>query len=109
MRITVGPGLRQHEVAAASAHQRGELVGDDLHHLLAGVQRAQHVLPEGPLLDRRGELLHDLEVHVGLEQREPHLAHRLVDVVLGQLAARADIVEGGLEPVGEGVEHQVRG
>ena len=63
------------------------------------------VLAERPLLDRRGELLDDLEVHVRLEQREPYLAHRLVDVVLGQLAARADVAEGGLEPVGKSVEH----
>ena len=32
---------------------------------------------ERPLLDRGGELLDDAEVHVGLEQREPDLAHGL--------------------------------
>ena len=54
-----------------------------------------------------GELLDDLEVDVRLEQSQAHLAHRLGDVVLGQLAARADIVEGCLEPVGKCVEHEL--
>ena len=99
IRITVGPGLGERQVAAAAAHQLGELVGDDLHDLLARVERREHVLPERPLLHRGRELLDDLEVDVRLEQREAHLAHRLVDVVLGQLAARADVAERGLKPV----------
>ena len=43
---------------------------------------------------------------VRLEQREAHLAHRGVDVVLAQLAARANVAESGLEAVGERVEHR---
>ena len=74
-----------------------------------GFRRLQHVLAEGPLLQRRRELLHDLEVDVRLQQREPDLAHRLVDVVLVQLAARADVGEDRLELVGEGVEHRTEG
>jgi hypothetical protein len=35
-------------------------------------------------------LLDDLEVDVGFEQRQAHLAHGRIDVGLGQLAARAD-------------------
>ena len=50
--------------------------------------------------------LDDAEVHVGLEQREPDLAHRPVDVVLAQPALAAQAVEGGAESVGQGVEHQ---
>ena len=53
-----------------------------------------------------GELLDDLEVDVGLEQREPDLAHRAVDVGLGQLAARADAGERVLQAIGELVEHR---
>ena len=66
------------------------------HHLLARVQRLHHGLAERTLLHGRGELLDHLEVDVGLEQRETHLAHRLVHVILGQLAARANVAEGGL-------------
>ena len=49
--------------------------------------------------------LDDLEVDVRLEQRQADLAHRLVDVGLGQLPARAQVGERALEAVGELVEH----
>ena len=52
--------------------------------------------------------LDDLEVHVGLEQREADLAHGGVDVGLGQRAALADVGERRLELLGEGVEHLLR-
>ena len=71
----------------------------DLHDLLAGVERLERLRAQGALLHGRGELLDDLEVHVRLQQREAHLAHRLRDVLLGQLAARADIAEGLLKAV----------
>ena len=89
--------LGEHEVAPRAAHELGQLLVDDLHHLLARVQRLQHLGAQRPLLHRARELLDDLEVHVGLEQREAHLAHRLGDVVLGQLAARADVAQGVLQ------------
>ena len=53
IRITVGPGLAKRQVAARPAHQLGELLGDDLHHLLAGVERVEHLLAERALLHRR--------------------------------------------------------
>ena len=62
-------------------------------------------LPSARSLTLRRELLDDLEVDVGLEQREADLAHRLVDVVLGQRAAGTDVGQGRLELLGEGVEH----
>ena len=51
------------------------------------------------------EPLGHLEVDVRLEQREADLAHRLVDVGLAQLPARAQVGERPLEAVGELVEH----
>ena len=97
------------KLARGAAHQLGQLVGDDLHHLLAGVELADHVGAERPLLDRVGEALDDLEVDVGLEQREADLAHRGGDVVLGQRAAPADVGERRLELLGERVEHRCGG
>jgi hypothetical protein len=70
---------------------------DDLDDLLAGVELADDLGPEAALLDGRRELLDDLEVDVGLEQRETDLAHGLVDVVLGQRAVGADVGERLLE------------
>ncbi len=87
------------EIATRAAHQRGQLLVDDLDHLLAGIEAAEHVGAEAALLDRGRELLDDLEVDVGLEQREADLAHRGIDVGLGQLSARADVGERRLEPV----------
>ena len=78
---------------------------DDLHDLLAGVQLPHDLGAETTLLDGRRELLDDLEVDVGLEQRETDLAHRLVDVVLGQRAVGTDVGERLLELLGKGVEH----
>jgi hypothetical protein len=52
-------------------------------------------LAQSPSTD--GLVLDDLEVDVGLEQREPDLAHRLVDVVLGQRAPLAHARERALE------------
>ena len=87
------------DVASGAAHQRRELLAYQLDHLLPRVERLEDLGPERPLLDLRRERLDDLEVHVGLEQREPDLAHRLRDVVLGQLAARADVRQRRLKPI----------
>jgi hypothetical protein len=62
---------------------------------------ADHVGAQSALLDRVREALDDLEVDVRLEQREPDLAHRGVDVVFGQRAAPTDLRERGLELVGQ--------
>ena len=71
----------------------------DLDHLLAGGEAVKHLGAHRPLLDAGDEVLHDREVDVRLEQRQPDLAHRLVDVVLGQPAAALEAVERGAEPI----------
>ena len=77
----------------------------DLHDLLARREAAGDVLAERPLLHGRDELLHDLEVDVGLEQREADLARGPRDVLLGEAAATFEVSEGGLKLVGKRVEH----
>ena len=62
---------------------------DDLDDLLAGVELADHLGPERALADAVGEFLDDLEVDVGLEQREADLAHRARHVLLAQHSPRA--------------------
>ena len=61
--------------------------------------------PIGALAHARDEVLDDLEVDVGLEQREADLAHRGVDVGLGHAAATGQPGEGLAEAVAEAVEH----
>jgi hypothetical protein len=65
----------------------------DLHDLLAGVQAFQDVLAARPLLDLRNEILDDLEVDVGLQQREADLAHRLRDLLVVEPALAAEVAE----------------
>ena len=72
---------------------------DELDDLLARVEALEDVLSEGLRLHARDEVLDDLEVDVGLEQREADLAHRLVDGVLVQPLGAAEIAQRRLEPV----------
>jgi hypothetical protein len=79
----------------------------DLHDLLTGREALQHLLAGGALAHLLDEVLDDLEVDVGLEQREADLAHGLRDLVLVEAAA-AQVTEGMLKLVGKGVEHRPR-
>src|SRR3954449_7340946 len=98
---------RERDAHRGAAHQRRELLVDDLDDLLARVELADDLGAEAALLHRRRELLDDLEVDVGLEQRKADLAHGLVDVVLGQRPVGADVGERLLELLGKGVEHGI--
>ena len=89
----------ERQVAPSAAHQPGQLLVDDLDHLLARVEALQHLGAETALLQRLGEGFDDLEVDVGLEQGEADLAHRRIDVALVQLAARANVGERRLETI----------
>src|SRR5258706_5809289 len=96
---------RQAERAVARAEQRHELVVDDLHDLLAGGQALQDLGPDRLLADAADEVLDDLEVDVGLEEAEPDLAHRRVDVRLADAAAAGQVRKGLAQAFGEVVEH----
>ena len=72
----------ERELRAAGAHERRQLVVDDLHDLLAGRKALRDVGAERPLLHLGDELLDDLEVDVGLEQRQANLAHRAGKILL---------------------------
>ncbi len=93
------------KVRSPAESSAGQLLVDDLHDLLAGVERLQDLGPDGALADPGRELLDDLEVDVGLEQRQPDLAHGGIDVGLGDAAATGQGAEGLAEAIGEGVEH----
>ena len=94
-----GRRLPEGEARVAGAHQRGQLLVHDLHDLLAGVEALQDVLAARTLLDLRDEVLDDLEVDVGLEQREADLAHRLRDLLVVEPALAAEVAEGVLKLV----------
>ena len=78
---------------------------DDLHDLLARLEPLEDVLPERALPHRADELLDDLEVDVGLEEREADLARGARDGLLVEAGLAPEVAEGVLEPVCERVEH----
>ena len=87
------------ELRAARSHQRGQLLVHGLYDLLARRDALQHLLAERALAHLRDEVLDDLEVDVGLEQREADLAHGTGDRLLVELASATEVAEGALEPV----------
>ena len=96
---------RGRETVAAAAEQLDELAVDDLHDLLGRGERRQNVLSHGLVLHAVDEGTDHLEVDVRLEERHAHLAQRLLDVLLRQPAAAAELVEDGLQSRTQGIEH----
>jgi len=88
-----------------AAEQLGQLLVDDLQHLLAGVELAHDLGADATLADRGCELLDDVQVDVSLEQREADLAHRLRHVLLAQRAAAAQRAKRRLELLRKCLEH----
>jgi len=87
-------GIDERERLALGLHQRDQLVLADLDEDLARTdpdllalygRGALHRLADGLLFDRGEEALDDVELDVRLEQRQPHIAQRLLDVVGRQL------------------------
>jgi hypothetical protein len=83
------------------AHQLGV---DGLDDLLRRVERLADLLAD-ERSRRRSTKPDDLEVDVRLEQREPDLLQRRVDGLLVEPATTLDALQGGLEPLGKGIEH----
>ena len=65
---------------------RGELLVDDLDHLLGRRKALEHLLADGPLTHPREELPDDLEVDVRFEKGQPHLSQGRLDVLFAELA-----------------------
>ena len=89
------------------AQRRQQLLVDDLDDLLRRRQALHHLGADGALADARDELLDDLEVDVGFEQRQAHLAQRGIDVLLGQAAARGQLIEDRVQLGLQALEHAI--
>ena len=88
-----------------AAERRGELVADDLDHLLGRRQALEHLLAECLLLDPGEKLLDHPEVDVGLEQRQTNLLQRRGEMLLGDPALALQAAEDVLELVLQTFEH----
>ena len=95
----------QTDVGHRAAHQRRQLVADDLSHHLAGLDRAEHVLPERLGLHLVGERLGHLVVHVGVDQRAADLLQALGHIDLGDSALTLEDFERPFELVRQIFKH----
>ena len=81
-----------------------KLVMDDLDDHLARLDRLEDSGADGLCTHAVDEGADDIQRDVGLEQRAPHLAHRLPDIALGEGAATGQLVEDARQPVGKILE-----
>ena len=58
----------------------------------------------GDVLD---EFSRDGQRHIGLEQRDPHLAHRRGHILFAQAGGTAQLVEYAAQTIGQGIEHRL--
>ena len=72
----------------------------------AGRQLLGDLGADGALAHPGRELPHDRQGHVGLEQREADLPQGRLEVVVGQVALAAQLLEDALHPVAETLEHR---
>jgi hypothetical protein len=89
-------------VAAKHLHQ---FVVHDADDMLRGRQALQHFLPQRTLLHVIDELLDQLEIHIGFEQRLAHLAHGVRDVFFSDFALAPQAVKDRVETLGETFKH----
>ena len=74
---------REVDLSSVAAHERGELVVDNLDHQLLRLDGVDDVLTQGLLLDGVGKLLCHLVVHIGIKQGATHVLEGLGHVNLG--------------------------
>ena len=101
--------------AVRGRHEVDELVVADLGELVAGgdvdglavlaLRLDAHDLAERFLLHAREERLHDAELDIGLEEAEPHLSERGIDVLLCELRQSGKTVLRLPETFRDRVEH----
>ena len=78
-----------------------------LHYLLRGCDALHDFNAQGRLAHTGGKFLDDLEVDVGLKQRETHLAQGVLNVRLGKLRTSAEFAEYVGKSVCQVVKHSI--
>jgi hypothetical protein len=103
------PLVRRLEPPFGVAEERHHFVADDPDHLLGRRQTAHDAAVcdrvHRPVTDAIDERLHDLEIDVGFEQRQPDFAEGSLDVLGCQPRLSAKAFEDVLESCAEGLEH----
>ena len=91
-----GQPVREAHPDIFTSHQGGHLVLDDLDDLLGGGQALENLGADRALGDGGDKILGDLIVDVGLEKRQAHLAHDLLDIRLLEFAPGLQALEYGV-------------
>ena len=89
------------ETGLCAAHEIGQLFVDDLDNHLRGSQAFHHLRADRPFCHGSGEILRNLVVDVGFQQRHAHLAHRVLDVGFRERAFASQSFKGGLQSFGK--------
>ena len=97
--------VTKNELALGGAEHLGELVEHDLDDVLRRRQRLHDLGGHAALLGLGNELLDDLKVNVGLEQRHANVAHGRSNIGLGQLTLAAQAVKCVVEAIAQGIKH----
>src|SRR3546814_5942898 len=79
---------------------------DDLHDLLAGRDRANHLLADSLLGDLVDKAAGDRKRDIGLQQRHAHFAHRLADIGFRERTTPTQAVEHAAKPVAQALKHR---
>src|SRR5579862_1182529 len=95
----------QIELARRAAHRILQLGRDELYQVLFGRERSENFGAESLVLDVLDEIADDLDIDVGLEQRETDFAERIFDIALGDPALALEFFENSFEAVAERVKH----
>ena len=101
----VGNTVTKDELALGGTEHLGKLVEHDLDDVLRRRQRPHDLGGHAALLGLGDELLDDLKVDVGLEQRHTNVAHGRGDIGLGQLTLTAQAVKCVVEAIAQGIKH----
>ncbi len=93
--------LNRRQPPLGVAEQRQHLVADDPHDLLRRREALQNLLIDRPVAHPVDESLHDLEVHVRLEQRHANLTQGCLNGHFGEACFAAKRAEHALEAVAQ--------
>src|SRR5690606_7808780 len=94
---------------ALAAEGLDQLLVDDRDYPLVGLEGHQDLRADRLLLHAPRELAGDLEVDVGLQQRDAHLAQGRLHVRLGEASAAPQAAYDRLESVAQALEHGPKG
>src|SRR4029077_5745389 len=89
-----------------ATEQDRQFIVENLNDLLAGRDAAQNGFAKRFLFDLSDKFLGNLKIDISLEQREPDLAQRGLDVLLADLPMAAEIFEDLLQLVAKVREHK---